>query len=590
MNSSLIVTLILFSLFFSFNVATMINSQDNIHNIIQLPSSLPRWTLDQGEGFGSGTIDLGGLAVTHVTSFKKIWSINIKGGPDTSGITFYDPVEIPHGFSSLGSYAHPNNIPLFAHFHVAKDVSNNPYKPALKSPIDYVLRWSSRSLNISKDGEVYVWLPIAPYRYKAIGYVITSEFKKPSLDRVSCVHVKFTDHTTTKRSSNYHVDFTDHTRTKTSLNDHVMTIAFENPNVIDLNRLHVHSSMGGIKIKNERLGKLQGTNKVSYALPNLGQIRTLIKAYAPVIYFHPDEEYLPSSVEWFFENGALLYHVGDELKPIPVQSNGANLPQGGPNDDTYWLDLPVDWPSKERVMSGNLQTARAYFHVKPVSGGLYTDISIWVFHPFNGASRAKVLSKVILLGRIGEHVGDWEHVTLRISNINGELNSVYFGRHSWGEWVSGADLEWDANSRVIAYSALHGHGLYPRSGMVHFGWKGAKVAGLVDITAPSNKVMDTGVGAMVVAAEYLGGVVVEPPWLNYMRNWGPPIKYVIDEELDAILHSLKWYLRGVFRRFIESMPKVLFGADGPSGPKVKNSWNGSEELYMEDQRILYYIF
>ncbi|XP_071738972.1 hypothetical protein At1g04090-like [Rutidosis leptorrhynchoides] len=252
MNSSPVVTLILFSFIFSFNVATMFNSQDHIHTMFQLPSSLSKWTRDQG-------------------------------GPSDLGITFYDPVLIPRGFSSLGSYAQSNNMPLFTHFHVVKDVSNNPYKPTLKSPTDYVIKWTSHSLNISKSGECYVWFPIAPYGYKAIGYVITREFIKPLLDQVSCVRI----------------DFTDHMSEETSPNDHVMTIAIENQNVIDMNGLHVYSSVGGFKIENERLGKLQGRGKiVNDLMPNLDQIRTLIKAYAPVIYFHPDEEYLPSSVDW----------------------------------------------------------------------------------------------------------------------------------------------------------------------------------------------------------------------------------------------------------------------------------------------------
>ncbi|XP_071738973.1 hypothetical protein At1g04090-like [Rutidosis leptorrhynchoides] len=261
---------------------------------------------------------------------------------------------------------------------------------------------------------------------------------------------------------------------------------------------------------------------------------------------------LERSSQWFFENGALLYYVGDESNPIRVEKDGANLPQGGLNDKTYWLDLPVNSLSKERVKSGNLQNARAYFHVKPVSVGLYADISIWVFHPFNGASRAKVLFRVVSLAPVGEH-----------------------------------GLEWDANSKIVAYSALHGHGLYPRSGTVCFGLKGAKgakVAGLLDITSPSNKVMDTCVGAVVVAAEYLGGVVVEPPWLNYMRNWGPRKSYVIDEELHAIRHRLGWYLSGVFERFFQSLLKIIFSEGGPTGPKVKGSWNGSEKLHMVIER------
>ncbi|GJY41190.1 signal recognition particle subunit SRP68 [Tanacetum coccineum] len=49
---------------------------------------------------------------------------------------------------------------------------------------------------------------------------------------------------------------------------------------------------------------------------------------------------------------------------------------------------------------------------------------------------------------------------------------------------------------------------------------GGSDMGVKDDTAKCDKVMDTGVGAVLIAAEYMNGVVVEPPWLNYERKWG----------------------------------------------------------------------
>ena len=36
------------------------------------------------------------------------------------------------------------------------------------------------------------------------------------------------------------------------------------------------------------------------------------------------------------------------------------------------------------------------------------------------------------LGSIGSHVGDWEHLTFRLSNFSGKLLRVYFSQHSAG--------------------------------------------------------------------------------------------------------------------------------------------------------------
>ncbi|KAK9056057.1 hypothetical protein SSX86_027144 [Deinandra increscens subsp. villosa] len=538
------ITSILISLFFilSFNGPTMAaDSQDTF----QLPSPLPKWP--PGGGFASGTIDLGGIQVRQVTTFRKIWATNA-GGPDNLGTTFYDPTAIPQGFTSLGSYAQPNNIPLFGHVLVAKDTSKNISKPTLTTPIDYTLVWSSESLDVEKDGEGYVWLPTAPDGYRSVGYIITDSSVKPALDRVGCVRADFTDTPNT-------------------------TASLEKLYDIDLDGLNVYGSLGGFRVRNRNVGNLK--SNLSDSMPNLNQIEALIQAYSPVIYFHPDEPFLPSSVDWFFQNGALLYHKGNESKPDPIQRNGSNLPQGGSNDDTYWLDLPLDGSSKDRVKKGDLQNASAYFHVKPVSGGLFTDIAIWVFYPFNGGARAKVEFINMSLGKLGEHVGDWEHVTLRISNFNGELNSVFFSQHGWGKWVSASGLEYHTGNKPIVYASLHGHASYPKPGCVLIGSGGVDI-GVRDDTDKSDKVMDTGVRAVVVATEYMAGAVVEPLWLNYERKWGPKIDYDVEKEIKKMKRVMIGKLKKAFERFVESLPNEMLGEDGPTGPKVKVSWSGDE--------------
>ena len=64
---------------------------------------------------------------------------------------------------------------------------------------------------------------------------------------------------------------------------------------------------------------------------------------------------------------------------------------------------------------------KLYVHVKPALGGIFIDIVMWVFCPFNGPATLKVGLMSIALSKIGEHVGDWEHFTLRICNYTGEL-------------------------------------------------------------------------------------------------------------------------------------------------------------------------
>ncbi|KAL0324117.1 UNVERIFIED_CONTAM: hypothetical protein Scaly_2378800 [Sesamum calycinum] len=414
----------------------------------------------QGWWFGSGVIDLGGLQVRQLSSFKKVWAA-YAGGPGNLGATFFEPSSIPDGFSMLGSYAQPNNQPLFGWVLVGKTDAAD-----------------------QSDG------------YKPVGHVITTSPDKPSLDKIRCVRADFTDEPETDN-----------------------WIWAGGAAESSGNGLNVY----GLRPKSRGTNAQPLSNKNSSlsTSPNLRQVEALFQTYSPYIYFHPKEIYLPSSVNWYFSNGALLYKNGQESSPIAVEPNGSNLPQGGSNDGSYWLDLPVDEQAKEKVKKGDLQSAEAYLHVKPILGATFTDIQVWLFYPFNGHAVLKLgVIDEVPLGKIGEHVGDWEHVTLRISNFDGVLYKVYFAEHSGGKWVDSCLLEFQTGNKFVGYSSLNGHATYYQAGLF---LQGASDIGIRNDTAKSDNVMDTGARYSVVAGDGLS--TAEPPWLNYDREWGPKKTY-----------------------------------------------------------------
>ncbi|XP_061367453.1 DEAD-box ATP-dependent RNA helicase 38-like [Gastrolobium bilobum] len=79
-----------------------------------------------------------------------------------------------------------------------------------------------------------------------------------------------------------------------------------------------------------------------------------------------------------------------------------------------------------------------------------------------------------------------------------------------------------------------------------------------------------------ISDQYLGSAVVEPAWLNYFREWGPKTDYSIDDELKKVEKLLPGKLKSAFENFVKSLPKEVLGAEGPTGPKVKNNWSGDE--------------
>lgn len=539
-----------------------------------------------GDGFAQGIIDLGELQVCQVSSFNKVWR-TFEGGPDNGGATFFEPSSIPEGFFMLGSYSQPNNKPLFGWVLVAKEKDSNTSAEngALAKPLDYTLVWSSKSQDLKQDNTGYVWLPTPPDGYKALGHVITTSPDKPSVDKIRCVRSDLTDQTETEswiwgpgKSASDSNGFNVY-----SIRPSNRGVLAEGVQGVLVGTFLAQTSGSSNSNSNSNttisLSCLKNTKLNFSSMPNLPQIEALIQAYSPLMYLHPNEVYLPSSVKWYFSNGALLYQKGEESKPVAIDPSGSNLPQGGNNDGAYWLDLPADTTNKERVKKGDLKNSKANFHIKPMFGATFTDIQIWIFYPFNGPSRAKLGLINIPLGKIGEHVGDWEHVTLRISNFNGELTKMYFSQHSGGKWVDSSELEFQSGkNKPIAYSSLNGHALYAKPGLV---LQGGGSIGIRNDTAKSDKVFDLGLGFEIVAVagggDYLGNsIVTEPPWLNYMRHWGPSIDYDIQGELDKVEKALPANLKSGFRKIEDSLPNELFGEEGPTGPKLKRSWTGDE--------------
>ncbi|KAI3459052.1 hypothetical protein Pfo_015715 [Paulownia fortunei] len=520
-----------------------------------LPSPLPQWP--KGKDFATGKICLGEIEVVKITRFDKIWSCSPLHGK-ANGVTFYKPVGIPEGYFSLGHYCQPSDRKLRGYVLVAKSISTDESQgstsdsPALEKPLNYTLVWSADS-HRKECG--YIWLPNPPEGYKPMGFVVTTEPDEPDLEEVRCVRADLTE------------------------SCEVGEVIFDTNSLFSRGQFYVWNTRPcrrGMLCKGVPVGTffcsrdesseddlsiacLKNFDSSLHAMPNVDQVYALINHYGPTVYFHPDEAYLPSSVSWFFKNGALL-----------LKFTG-----GGRNDREFWLDLPEDDDDRDYVKSGNIETAELYVHVKPASGGSFTDIAMWIFCPFNGPSTIKVGKFNYTFNRIGQHVGDWEHYTLRMSNFNGELWSVYFSEHSGGEWLDASELEFIEGNKPIVYASKSGHASFPHEGCYIQGSTKLGIGARNDC-AKSKYSVDSSTKYQIVAAEYLGDEITEPHWLQYMREWGPTVVYDSRSELEKILKHLPFFVRFSLENLIELFPTELYGEEGPTGPKEKNNWLGDE--------------
>ncbi|MCO5551493.1 hypothetical protein L7F22_004997 [Adiantum nelumboides] len=548
-----------------------------------LPSPLSNWP--SGTGFAKGHLNIGELVVAEVTDFEEVWNTS-KGGPNKNGAAFYKPINVPTGYHSLGYYCQARTGTLDGWVLVAKeneylqktasnemhtDVNNSSVAP-LASPTDYKLVWSTSKGKFNQAG--FFWLPCAPDSYVPVGFLVTNTSDKPTTSEVMCVRTDLTD--------------------SCKMADRIWS--FESSKTL-LTVSHVYPCKTGLDERGILVGTftcsssvsaaddtvpitcLKNATSVYEAMPNTDQIDALMLHYGPVFYFHPDEIYFPSSVTWFFEQGALLYKK-DAEKPEELACDGCNLPVDSLEGD-YWLGLPVG-DIAETVKKGNLASAQGYVQVKPMLGGTFTDLVIWIYYPFNGPSTAKLGMVDVPLGKIGEHVSDWEHVTLRISNLTGHLKRVYFAQHSGGIWVNASEVEYAHGNNVAVYSSKSGHASYPHPGLVLQGDKRIGV-GIRNDTARSAYVLETAKNFEIVSAKYLhllgaDSVPKEPTWLLYACEWGPKIQYDRRAELDKVLARLPQRLKKVLDSFLRKFPHELSGEEGPTGPMQKNYWLGDERV------------
>lgn len=164
-----------------------------------------------------------------------------------------------------------------------------------------------------------------------------------------------------------------------------------------------------------------------------------LRTYAPVVYLHEDEKYFPSSISSFFSQ---THRVWDD------KEKWCQFPTEGDLDS----DLPLYMGQKDL----DNVPVYAFWSRKDVN---VVDHYYFKFYPFN-------FGKVIAGTIFGNHIGDWEHVTVRL--IDGAPAGVYLPYHEWGtnhKWMA---FNIDGGTHPVAYSAVGSHGTHARPGTINY--------------------------------------------------------------------------------------------------------------------------
>ena len=166
----------------------------------------------------------------------------------------------------------------------------------------------------------------------------------------------------------------------------------------------------------------------------------LLNDHAPLIWLAKGEEFMPSSVDWAF----------DRLQRVLA------------SDGRYWLNTKTTLSSPSDyglpLFKGDLESARAYGFT--VDKGDALDFVYFIYYPYN---RGKEMVDTMW----GNHVSDWEHITVRYvwsydestGQWSQNLQGVYASAHNFG----GA-YPWNAvtshGSHPVVYSAWGSHGCW----------------------------------------------------------------------------------------------------------------------------------
>jgi hypothetical protein len=215
----------------------------------------------------------------------------------------------------------------------------------------------------------------------------------------------------------------------------------------------------------QRLGLLVGLTLIVTAAGCDGRVDPetdlgeAILEFAPVVYLHPSDPYRPASVQSYLQSSALMDGNGQVLAE-PVTSQ--DLVDHNGSDRYLEVTDPDILQGHPLTEDGQVQ-AGMYVNVR--EGGSYTDIQYWMFYPSNGplTFRTGIFCNLSTQRRnyewpdLGRHQGDWEHVTVRVSNDYDRILNVFYPGE--GRWLVPGQYQTSGGHPVV-YSAFSSHTPY----------------------------------------------------------------------------------------------------------------------------------
>jgi len=228
----------------------------------------------------------------------------------------------------------------------------------------------------------------------------------------------------------------------------------------------------------------------------------LLAKYAPVLYFHPDEQFFPTSIEAMLNESDLRH---DEIFSNPIVDE---MPVGtesleNADEDTY---LDMRNASGGFFPLGEVPNPIRFNHYnKEIYGRIvepddsHTVLQYWFFYPYNNWKN--------------RHEGDWEMMQIVLDKFSKLPTNTTYSFHYGGATYSWNEIELSNATHPKIYVTVGGHGSWPTTGEHPWVQKIYGVCGTSKDTTASN-------GTTWYPETYNLIDISSKSWTNFLGTWG----------------------------------------------------------------------
>ena len=390
---------------------------------------------------------------------------------------------------------------------------------ALAPPLGYTVVWDDSGSG--GDFDVKFWKPIAPPGYVALGHVVVRSYSQyPSTDLIRCVKAEYV------RQAGHAWVWDD----SGSGADDDASIWEARPQYGDFRgqQLNTFLSNRSHGAGYDPYYVLDRNAIAGYGFATLPQSNADWQAmavdFAPDVLLHPNEAFFPSDVDLILNHTSQVSYGNESYLEADLNcaicTNQPFLYGDNPsqhNVPMYAIIVPKNAPSGDVGGIG--------------PGDQIVDIVYFMFYPYN---RGKYIDPILWDETwYGNHVGDWEHLTVRF--VNGRPHQLYLSQHGSGQTFAWGDKYLTLGGNEVGqhhaevYSAQGSHALYAAPGgytYMTINYLFGKIR-LTDYTGAGPRWYGSQ-DLEVIFRQNPGSYGPDLEWLNYAGRWGNPEEACID--------------------------------------------------------------